>query len=499
MAFTEILGLGLSAVGMIQANSQHKQAQRARERELEAMRKQQSFMNYMGMQAQDDVAAENARIEEIEQMNRLIAQQERQFQIDMMMENRGLVDEQRQYQIDRQVEQDREAARVQAMQIEQLLRNQSIRQEERAFAEQQLAQYQEIARGEREDDMRQFYEARAQKQAEREFAVEHYGQAIEEGRLRQSREQSMYDRILGQVGGMQTAIRMAASDLGEMPDAPRMTKADLDSEISRRQEAYQSDVDRAADRVASQGEANLIRAGLDASTPGISKRGDITRRIADEYQSARDRAYDDALKYITGQQDMLMSGYNSEVARRGDVLSEVAGVAGTGLEQLGSMPGVADLSSLLMQAGQMPSAAYDRGIVSAAVDPRIAESGVYEGSIGSGMSNYDVDAWDYGNDWAYLDSAIRGTEGRQIADPNAYFTSQANMAGNLYDAANADADYARKNRDYASGTLFKDITDFTQNSPGLNDWWNDTKLGSWLGGSSKNAPRKSPRPRPRPI
>lgn len=462
--WSQALGLGLSALGALGASKTAKADMVMRQRELEAMKQQQGFMQFMGMNAWDMANEENDYVRQLEALNRQLMGQERQFQIDQMMEYGGVLSEERQFQIDRQIEMDREAARQSQFQLEQYLRNQQITEQERKFAEDQLKQVQAIAKGEREDDLRRFYEEKAKAEEERDFVLKQFYAAEQDTRTQQARDLALRDRITGQVDQMQLALRRAATELGAMPEAPKMTKEDLDREIARRTELANANVDRAATRVASINEANLIREGIDSATPGTARRADITREISDQYANAQAQAYDEALRYITGQQDVAMRGYDAEVGRRNNILSEILGVESAGINDLRSLPGVTSLQGLAELANGLKSGVYTRGISSANnYNAGPLGSAVYNGTMpGSRLSSYDVNRSAANNTWGQVGSGILGPYNQNIPDASSFLSGAATIGQNMFSAANQKAQNSADDASKAWGNFGGHLQDFVE-------------------------------------
>lgn len=478
---------GISGLGALGASKTAKADMVMRQRELEALKQQQGYMQMMGMNALDAYGEENDYIRQMEALNRQIAQQERQFQIDQMMEYRGQLGEERQFEIDRQVEMDKEAARMQQFQLEQLLRNQTISAKERKFAEQQLAEQKAIAAGERESDMRRFYEERAMAQAEREFVTKQFYTAEQDMRTAQSRDLALRDRLTGQVDSMQQALRRAEMEMGAMPTVPTMSKADLDGEIARREALATADVDRAATRVASINEANLIRTGIDGATTGNAKRADITREIADQYQTARGRAYDEALAYITGQQDVAMRGYQGQMDQRNARLAEIMGIEGAGFEQLRGLPDVQSLAGLTQMAQMIPSGVYSRGIASANFQNSVNQSAIYDQAIGSRLSNYNVGRSAADGSWTGVGSAAMKPYDINLMDPSAFFGAATNIGTGIYNDANERAAGSAE----AAGNAWSQFGGQLQD---LGEWWSNRESAGGTGLTSSQRPPQRPRP-----
>lgn len=475
------LGLAGSAIGAFGASKRQANELEMRQRELEAMKEAQGFTRLLAIQGDRERKDQNEYLREIEQLNRLLSEQERQFQIEQMYRNQGILSEERQFQVDRQLEMDREAARMQVMQLEQLLRNQNIAEEERRFAEQQLAQAQSVAAGEREEDLRRYYEEQALAEAQRDFMLSQFDDARTAMADDRAMDMANYDRVSNQINDMQRAIRMTELELGAVPELPRLTQADLDAEIARRQDQYMSDVDRAADRVASTNEANLIRAGIDSATPGNAARADITRQIADQYQSARSRAYDDALKYITGEQDFLMAGHGGEMDRRQAILAERAGIDATGLDALMRMPNVRSMTGAFDMAQAVPSGIYTRNIASAGNYQSPVQMGTskHSGDIGLGLSNYQVGLSNADQSYLNLKSGIYNPANITLNDIGGLLGSSNNMQSTMFDAQNQRSVAADQAASQAWGNFGSNLSGFIDDHGGDIADAADLLFGSW--------------------
>lgn len=392
--FSAILGLAGAGLGFIgQQNAANQSAQLAyaqmaqQERQFQAQQDMQMLNLGMARDAQREQREWNEYQREMEQMNRLLARQERQFDISEMERLRAQQEEERQYALNRQVQLDRDAARTQAMQIEEMLRNQQLTQDERQFAIDQLEQAQGIARGERDQDLLRFYEERQRRQMERNYQVAQYEQMRAMAQQERDTELQRRNQITGQIDNLRTNLSDAYNRLGPMPERPGITREEIDADARRREEIYMADVDRAADRVASVNEAEMIRGGVDEGTAATARRGDITERIAQEYNRARERARDEALRYITGVQGTLFNEYNAGMEERGQTLSEVGNVQGAGIQEMMQLPNLP--SAQLQDYLNLQSGVYSRDVQSAGSYgvPVPVSSGVFQGQFGSGMAN----------------------------------------------------------------------------------------------------------------
>lgn len=391
--FSAVLGLAGAGLGFItqqnQANASMElaYAQMAQqERQFQKQHDLQMMNLGMAQDANRERREWNEYLRDMEQMNRLLQRQERQFEIGELERLRTQQQEERQYALNRQVQLDRDAARTQAMQIEQMLRNQQLTQQEREFAIQQLQQTQAIARGERDQDLLNFYQERQTRELERQYQVSQYEQMRQLAQQERDVEMQRRQRVTGQIDSLRDNLASAFDSLGPMPERPGITREQIDADARRREEIYMSDVDRAADRVASVNEAGMMRSGVDIGTAATGRRGEITERIAQEYNRARERARDEALRYITGVQGTLFNEYNAAMGERGQTLGEVANVHGAGIQEMMSMPGLP--SAQLQDYLNLQSGVYNRDIRSANMyqAPVPIGSAVFNGQFGSAMA-----------------------------------------------------------------------------------------------------------------
>ena len=137
---------------------------------------------------------------------------------------------------------------------------------------------------------------------------------------------------------MQAALDSTAAGLGFVPMIDPVTQAEIDAQTAQFTQDYMGDVDRAADRVASVNEANLIRRGIDESTPRTARRAEVAERIAGEYNQARRRAANDALAYVTGSSKAQSDSIANLMAQRKGILGEAANVAGASIAPLTGLP-----------------------------------------------------------------------------------------------------------------------------------------------------------------
>lgn len=474
MAWSAALGLAGSAIGAISANNRAEAQMEMKQRELDQQREFQEQQMALAADAQRRQQEENRYRRQIEQMNRRIAQQNRQYQLDVIAQQREDLIRERQRQIDRQLEADRAAARQRQFQIEQMLQNQDLAEEEREFAKAQLAEAQAIAAGERDEDKRRFLEERAMAEANRDFVMQEYAQAKRQADAERQRDLAIQNQIMAQAGALRDQLEGTAAQLGYVPEIPRLDQSQIDSEIRRRTQQYQSDVDRAADRVASVNEAELIRIGLDESTPGIARRGEVAERLAQEYQNARQRAYDDALGYITGRQDAMANNVGNIIDRRQAILGETGDIASSELGILQQLRNAQSAANVYDMASRVPTGIYDRDIASANDyrRPVPINSAIYDSvNPGTGLSNFNVTQSVANTSGLRVGDGITNATSQTLPSASNFYQNAMRTGNSILDQAASDARAARQDSIVASRGFGQDFQSFI--SDALEDTTND--------------------------
>jgi hypothetical protein len=460
--FSTILGLGTSLLGMRSASRQNNANYKMFTEQLRQQGAEREQNLGFAADARDAMAQRNDELRAWEEWVRNQALQERDFAFREADRYTEMLLSERRQEIDRQVRMDQEAARIQAFRLEQALQNQRLSAEERAFAIQELQEAQMIASEERTEDLRRFYENDARTQLQRDFMMGVFQDAQSTAREEQRLDLDQRDALLGRIDRLTGTVQAAYDSMGQAPTVERLTAGDIDREISRRTDQYVGDVDRAAERVASINEANLIRTGMDRSTPGTQARGEVAARLADEYQTARMRAYDDALKYITGRSGALAGNVNDIMANRGAILGEVSGVAGTGMRELATLPQVRSRLSGNEFARLVGDGVYDRSIMSANNynAPVAVGSGIYEADMRPGLSDFRLGTSAAINRAAGLPTAITNPATLRLESPEGYLASAgANSVNQLNNASNMYASSSARLGEASSG-FFRSLGQF---------------------------------------
>jgi hypothetical protein len=450
--FSQILGLAGSAIS---ANAASRDAAAARADANFFRGRELDLANANFALAQDQRRAqreEAAYQRNIERMNRRIREDERRFQMEIMEDNKRAAMEQRRMDIERQLQEDREAARLSQFRLEQLLQNQDLRAEEREFAIEQLNEAKAVAAGERDEEMRRFLEDRATKEIERDFMIQQALGAQQTARDERAQDVALRNQIMAEVQSMQAALDSTAANLGYVPMIDPVTQSEIDAQTAQFTQDYMGDVDRAADRVASVNEANLIRRGIDESTPGTARRGEVAERIANEYNQARRRAATDALAYVTGSDRAMRDSISGLMNQRKGILSEAVNVAGASIAPLTGLPGLTSAVDSYRLAQLVPSGILDRNIGSANnfAAPVSIGSSVYD-TINTlpALADYNPPTSLVSNEGYGIQSAIFNPYNVSL-DSNDYMGNALNTMSGLTGRASSFADNMAKRSTAAS-------------------------------------------------
>lgn len=481
---------GLSAgAGLLSGIMGNNQAQRQLEYQYRMHQEQMQLQMALAQMAQGRQDEENAYQRRWEDFNRWQAGQERDFALGELRDYQDRLLGERQYEIDRQVEMDREAARQQAFQLEQYLEQKGLAREEREWAQQQLEYVKQVAAGEREEDIRRFYEDRITADAERDWYIQQYMSAQSQAYDERAYDMAYRDRMLETVDGTRAGLQQMLEALGAAPELDTLTREDFEAETQRRQDLYQSDVDRAAQAVASANEADLMRSGLDESTVGTDRRGQIAERLSHEYQNARARAYNDALSYVSGQSEAIGSSAAREMQQRAAMLGEMSGVNAYGLEAMMGMPQISSAMSPYGMVAGSPTAILDRNLASAGnfMAPVPIGSQIVGGfDGGSRLSGYQVGPSAASPLGMQLQSSIFHPYSMTLQNPATYYQNALAGQASMFDYAARQANQAGANMG-AAGMQF---------GSSLADLFGNIGNSSWFGNlfGSSSAPMNSPLP-----
>jgi hypothetical protein len=327
--FSAALGLIGGIGSIIMGGQQYALGMQELALKREALNQQRDFgmLNY-GL-ALDQLAMEKEQTEYVKEYNRRneLNQAIERAKIEGQRKQRlAAYQAERQYVVDRQVQIDKAQAEQYALELEAYLRNTNLAKEERETALAYLDSARQVASGERDEDLIRLRMERLTAQQERDFAIGELrnAQAIAAGE--RVDDLNYRDRIMAQLSEMGEALQTAYSGMGALYAPAGPSEEEIASTVSRYENNAISNVDRAADRVASQAEASLIDSGMARSTAGEMRRAEVARKLALDYDNARLAARNQAMAYITGKEGLKDQAFQRQVAARGRTFEEISSV-----------------------------------------------------------------------------------------------------------------------------------------------------------------------------
>lgn len=453
---------------------------------------------------QEISAAERERaISEMEEAQ-AIARGERDEERREYLSRKAIAQAEQQFRMETFQDAQRTAQAERAFELEQMLRNQNISAQERREALDMLAEAKATAGFESERDYQNFLAAQETRQKEREFGLGIFADAQDIAAREREDIVAQRGNIMSAIDALRGGLRETQRGLQDIPDVEVITEADFQNELDRRTQQNISDVDRAAERVASINEADLINRGMEISDQATARRGDIASRLAAEYDAARGRAYDDAVKYITGRQGVRSADINQILRNRGAILGEEASIGGAGIADMMKLPIAPSANAALDFYRAVPSGAYDRSIASAnnyrapiAINSAIFDdnigsanaamgymptgtanidfnirsaagnrdfrgigSSIYDNiNIGTGLANYARPSSSATNAGMNLTSSVYNPYQLQF-DPSGYFSNAQSIGSNLLTGATSAYNTAATNAAKAASGFGSSLNDF---------------------------------------
>lgn len=392
MVWGAVIAAGASLIGAKSSKDSADKTNSLAKKELAFKREQAEIMNRLRNQifAQAEGAFEKedeifdyimnlndrnqSRVQEFFNYSRAFAQQDQAY--------RRQEQEFEKYRIDSA---DQLAAEERARQLQKLVDDEGIAAGERERALDELEYVQSIARGERQYDIKQYESDQAMSQLEYQYRVQQYenllGIVNEERQYEIDRQQ----RIMREANMLRDTIDETLASFGDLPLPKRYGESDIQSAESEFYQGFLSDADRAADRIASVNEAGLIRGGVDQSTTGDSSRRELLQtQIIPLYQTARNRARQEALQYVSGLQENEANAFNTQVGARAAAIDE-------------QLRGNTAMIDVLNNLDALPSAARNDFLQlgSQNIGPRgLTSAGGFRApiNIGSGVLDRDITA-----------------------------------------------------------------------------------------------------------
>jgi len=310
-----------------------------------------------------------------DELNRRLSLEERSYGRDQDRRYRDQKVREQDWMKGRQATLDQVAKQERAFQIQQLIQNQNLSKQERTFAMSQLQQLKNELSGERVDDTRRLTDYHTKLAQERGFDVNQLRGAQDIARKERDLELKLRGSMLDRTQALSQDMELARQELGPAKTARFFDMSDVEHEALKRKAGYDKSLDRATTRMMSEEVAGLMSRGQFGDTIGSDEfrpgsvaedtLARITAKAAGEYASTYDRAFDEAMQYITGGQEMSQRTLSQDMAKRNQTLDEVA-------KTYSSLP--YEIQAAGLNTG---SALYDRDLVSAAHRGEVSSAAGY--------------------------------------------------------------------------------------------------------------------------
>lgn len=483
--FSAALGLAGSVYGANKAAKSQAASMAQQQYEFERSRELQNANMAIGLDDRRLQQEENQYQRAMERINRRKTGDERRYQ---MSEYEGYQDQllsERRDVIERQLMSDKEAARKSQFELEQYLQNRDLAQGERDEAMAALREAKAIASGERDEDKRRLLEDRAKSDIEREFVVQQYQEAQNTFAAEREEQNQFRDMLMGRIDSVQANSQDFANSLGMPMQVDPMTQGDVDAEYQVRADEYMSDVDRAAQGMASSAETTLVRRGMSDSTLAEDTRAQLTRQVSDQYTKARRAAYDDATKYISGRQAMTSNDRNAQMDRRKYLVGENTGLEGMAMNGMLQLPGVASTTGQYNLLNAVPTGIYDRSISSANdyQAPIAIGTGIYDQmNIGSQLSGYLNTPSAASTGYGQIQSGIYNPMSMNFGNPSNAFNNASNIANQMLSGSQANYANASDNAYKAGQGMAAGVANFSDE---LGSWWDARNEETPAGGGKE--------------
>lgn len=498
--FSAILGLASAGVGLYQAIGAQNIANQELVLKRQALKEQADQGKRQYGLALDQLQLEREQeryIREQNEANRIAQAVERAKMESDRRARLAQSQKERQYMIDRQVSIDRAAAQKYALELEAYLANQNLAKEERKLALQYLENARAVAAGEREEDIRRLYEDQLKATQERDFAIQELRAAQTIAVNERNMDVDYRNAILTDLAEMQAKVEASYNDFGPLAKPRTISDAEMMATFADFDRNAVANVDRAADRVASQTEAALLDRGIGNSSPANAARAEVARRLSLDYENARLNARNQAMDYISGKQDVYLRDYEAQRDARNTEMATVSSMYAPFIEgaiNLRPTQSANDYSTPV----NISSAIMDRALLSA--NQYAAPINIGSAMISPALSSLigdtltppsTADAYQITGDYNQFTPALWNLTG-----PNGFASNAASLIGSVHQGYDPLGHFNRADKlfgsaAYALGGAANDLS----KSFGSRT----TASGAPAGGATAQLPMYGPMPTPRPA
>jgi hypothetical protein len=482
------------------ANDLAVNAQELNEQQIEANLELQKMMLFSAAEDKTWARTQYQRILEQQLADRTLKASERAWMMaELEQIKEGLASE-REEQVDRRIAKDKEAMRVYLDNLKERMEAKDIAfkerdyakgefegakkiaKQEREYAELEIKRLKSVLSGERDEDLKRLYLDRAKAQEQQEYQLKSADWAKQQFMQERGVDAANRADLLGRLDKRESSLEDLYASMGAAPELDRMTRdsldTDLDREYNRLYDQKERAIDRAATIAASEGNAERMDRGVGVGTYASDERGNLARKMSDKYLEAQSLAYDDALKYITGQQGLLSQNVSNIYDSRNQRLGEVGSVYNQSIADALRLPALGSATDAARYMMGVDDGIYDRDISSASVPHELRISaGDYNTPIGMNsayttsnlgelLSGLELTKSGVNSDaWRHIRSAILGEADASQAGSigNPAYADAASMASNAATAASSASNAALTNSAAAAALYGEGVSKMSGN------------------------------------
>lgn len=466
------------------ANDIAVQAQKLNEQQTDANLELQKMMLFSAAEDKTWARTQYQRILEQQLADRALKASERAWMMAELEQIKAGLASEREEQVDRRIAKDKEAMRVYLDNLKERMEAKDIAfkerdyakgefegakkiaKQEREYAESEIKKLQSVLSGERDEDLKRLYLDRAKAQEQQEYQLKSADWAKQQFMQERGVDAANRADLLGRLDKRESSLEDLYASMGVAPELDRMTRdsldTDLEREYNRLYDQKERAIDRAATIAASEGNAERMDRGVGVGTYASDERGNLARKMSDKYLEAQSLAYDDALKYITGQQDLLSQNVSNIYDSRNQRLDEVGSVYNQSIADALRLPALGSATGAARYMMGVGDGIYDRDLSSASVPHELRISaGDYTTPISMGsayttsnlgelLSGLELTKSGVNSDaWRHISSAILGEANDWASQSgsigNSAYADAARMGENAATAANNASTAALKN------------------------------------------------------
>jgi len=355
MMWGQIISAGIQVAGGLMGASKAAKQQAEYERKMQEYR--QWLMTQMGdnkaltMQLLNQENKDSQYYQNQQRFRDIAMLNARNYEKQRIQEHLDTLYGERQYDINRQGVVDQAAKMDRLYEVRRIMENSNMSADERAFAERELRTLEHRLQSERAFETTTHESNRQQAVDERSWRITQLAADERQAEAERAQQKVLQDRYFGAVDQFSSELERARASLGDIPGRQTYGEADVNRLYERNMGELMPGWKSALTAATSQGEADLIRRGLNGGDDN-ARRAEIASRMSTALVSLQGQARQSAIGEISNYQQNEDARIAHELRKRNLTLDETGAVYGQRVGMIG-------------QAPQLGSAVLDRDVGSA--------------------------------------------------------------------------------------------------------------------------------------